>query len=111
MILSDSQIKSETILVRFYNYSDADAGYGDSGTAAYFRILTSDLVEVETKKFNGDKYYTYSLSEATVDKLQNFLGPYWGYGIGYEAAKESDRQDEIDRLRKTLEAVETVQSI
>lgn len=111
MIFSDTKIKAKTTLVRFYNYADSERGYGDAGTVAYFKIKTSDLIEVENKTFNGGKYYTYRLTEEADQKIKKVLGDFWGYGIGYCKGNEADRKKEADRLRKTLEVTETVQSI
>lgn len=111
MIFSNTKIKSKTILVRFYNYSDSERGYGDAGTAGYFRIKTSNFEEVEKTKYDGSKYYTYHLNDEADQKIKNLLGDFWGYGIGYDKGNETDRKKEANRLRKTLEVIETVQSI
>lgn len=111
MIFSDNKIKAKSILVRFYNYSDSERGYGDAGTVAYFKIKTSDLIEVEKKKFDGGKYYNYHLTEEADQKIKKVLGDFWGYGIGYGKGNDADRKKEADRLRKTLKVTETVHSI
>jgi hypothetical protein len=111
MIFSSTKIKSKSILVRFYNYSDSERGYGDAGTAAYFKIKLSSFIEVENSRSSSGKFYTYRLTEEADRKIKNLLGDFWGYGIGYDKGNEADRKKEADRLRKTLEVIETVQSI
>ena len=111
MIFSDTKIKAKSILVRFYNYSDTERGYGDAGTAGYFRIKTSNLIEVENTRTSGGKFYTYRLNEVADQQIQKVLGKHWGYGISYDKGKETDRRKEIALLRKTLSRVERVPTI
>ena len=111
MIFSDTKIKAKSILVRFYNYSDSERGYGDSGTAGYFRIKTSNLIEVENTFSTGSKYYTYRLNDEADQQIQKVLGKHWGYGIGYDKGKETDRRKEIALLRKNLSRIEAVPTI
>jgi len=111
MIFSKTKIKTKSLLVRFYFYSDTERGYGDAGTVSYFRIKLSSLNEVEETSISGTKYYTYRLTDEAYEKIQNVLGKSWGYGIGYDKGKETNRKNEIDRLRKTLSRVEAVPTI
>lgn len=111
MIFSNTKIKAKSILVRFYFYSDTDRGYGDSGTAAYFRIKLDGLHEVENTSFNGDKYYTYRLTDEAYEKIQKVLGKSWGYGIGYDKGSQTERKKETDSLRKILSRIEKVPTI
>jgi hypothetical protein len=111
MIFSNTKIKAKTILVRFYFYSDTERGYGDAGTAAYFKIKLEDFSMVENSNYSRGKYYTYSLNDAANEKIQNVLGKSWGYGIGYEMRTGKYRQEEIIKLRAKLEAVEVVEAI
>jgi hypothetical protein len=111
MIFSNTKIKTKTILVRFYFYSDIERGYGDAGTAKYFKMKLEDFSMVENSNCSRGKYYTYSLNDAADEKIQNVLGKSWGYGIGYEMRTGKYRQEEIIKLRAKLEAAEVVESI
>jgi len=112
MIFSNTQIKTKTILVRFYFYSDSERGFGDAGTAKYFKMKLEDFSMVENSRFgDGGNYYTYRLTDAADQKIQNFLGKHWGYGIGYEMRTGKERQLEIIKLRAKLEAAEVVEAI
>jgi hypothetical protein len=108
MIFSNTKIKAKSILVRFYNYSDSERGYGDAGTAGYFRIKLSSFIEVENARDSGSKYYTYRLTDEAYEKIQKVLGKSWGYGIGYDKGSQTKRRQEITSLRKTLSRVERV---
>ena len=111
MIFSNTKIKTKSLLVRFYFYSDTERGYGDAGTVSYFRIKLASFTEEENTRINGAKYYTYKLNDEAYGKIQNLLGKSWGYGIGYDKGKETVRKSEVDRLRKTLSRVESVSTI
>jgi hypothetical protein len=111
MIFSKTKIKAKSILVRFYFYSDTERGYGDAGTAAYFRIKLDSFVEVEETSISGTKYYTYGLTDEAHDKIQNVLGKSWGYGIGYGKGSQTERKKETERLRKILSRVSKVPTI
>jgi hypothetical protein len=112
MIFSNTQIKTKTILVRFYFYSDSERGYGDAGTAKYFKMKLEDFAMVENSHFGGGgKFYTYRLTDAADQKIQEVLGKHWGYGIGYEMRTGKYRQEEIIKLRAKLEAAEVVEAI
>jgi hypothetical protein len=112
MIFSNTQIKTKTILVRFYFYSDSERGYGDAGTAKYFKMKLEDFSMVENSRFGGGgKFYTYKLTDEAYGKIQKVLGKSWGYGIGYEMRTGKYRQEEIIKLRAKLEAAEVVESI
>jgi hypothetical protein len=111
MIFSNTKLKAKSILVRFYFYSDTERGYGDAGTAAYFKIKLEDFSMVENSNYSRGKYYTYRLTDAADQKIQKVLGKSWGYGIGYEMRTGKERQLEIIKLRAKLEAAETVEEI
>jgi hypothetical protein len=111
MIFSNTKIKAKSILVRFYFYTDSERGYGDAGTAKYFKMKLEDFTMVENSNYSRGKYYTYRLTDAADEKIQNVLGKHWGYGIGYEMRTGKYRQEEIIKLRAKLEAAEVVESI
>jgi len=111
MIFLNTKIKAKSLLVRFYFYSDSERGYGDAGTAAYFRIKLTSFIEEENTRDNGSKYYTYRLTDEADEKIQKVLGKSWGYGIGYDKGSPLKRRQEIASLRKTLSRVEKVPAI
>ena len=111
MIFSNTKIKAKSILVRFYFYSDSERGYGDAGTAAYFRIKFDNFHEVENTCSNNTKYYTYRLNDVANEQIQKILGKHWGYGIGYNKGSQVERKKETARLRKNLSLIEKVPTI
>lgn len=99
MIFTDKPIKAKTILVRFYNYSDTEKGYGDAGTKLYARISLDKFECEEKKRFDGGHYYTYSLNHEFALQL---LGNYYWIGTGYEKSSVKEMQKEKEEVEKML---------
>ena len=108
MIITDKLIKAKTILVRFYNYSDTEKGWGDSGTFGYYKIRTENFDVEEATRRDGSKYYRYFLKQ---DVAMKIFGNYWWIGKGYENTTESNRKKELKDLEDSLKRVKEVQSI
>lgn len=99
MIFTDKPIKAKTILVRFYNYSDTERGYGDAGTKLYARISLDKFECKEEGRFDGTNYYTYSLNH---DFALELLGNYYWIGTGYQQTTEKEMQKEKEEVEKML---------
>lgn len=105
MIFSDKPIKAKTILVRFYNYSDTEKGYGDAGTKFYARISLNKFECKEEERFDGSHYYTYSLNHEFALEL---LGNYYWIGTGYQQTTEKEMQKEKAETEKMMQMLSTV---
>ena len=99
MIFTDKPIKAKTILVRFYNYSDTEKGYGDVGTKFYARISLNKFECKEEERFDGSHYYTYSLNHEFALEL---LGNYYWIGTGYQQTTEREMKEEKEGIEKML---------
>lgn len=108
MIFADKPIKDKSILVRFYNYSDTEKGYGDAGTAGYYNIDMKNFTMEENTRFDGSKYYRYALNTEAGEKI---FGNYWWIGHGYERTTEAKRKKELKEIEAMFDRVRQVQSI
>lgn len=108
MIFSDTPIKAKTVLVRFYNYSDTEKGYGDAGTAGYYKIDMKNFTMEENTRFDGSKFYGYTLDNEAGKKL---FGDFWWIGHGYERTTESKRKKELQEIEAMFGRVRQVQTI
>ena len=97
MIFTDKPIKAKTILVRFYNYSDTEKGYGDAGTKLYAKISLDKFECKEEERFDGSHYYTYTLNHEFALQL---LGNYYWIGTGYQQTTEREMQKEKEEIAK-----------
>ena len=97
MIFTDSPIKDKSILVRFYNYSDTEKGYGDAGTKLYARISLDKFECKEEERFDGTHYYTYTLNHEFALQL---LGNYYWIETGYQQTTEREMQKEKEEIAK-----------
>jgi hypothetical protein len=97
MIFADKPIKAKSILVRFYNYSDTEKGYGDAGTKLYAKISLDKFECKEEERFDGTNYYTYTLNHEFALEL---LGNYYWIGTGYEKSSEKEMQKEKEEIAK-----------
>ena len=105
MIFTDKPIKAKTILVRFYNYSDTEKGYGDAGTKLYARISLDKFECKEEERFDGTNYYTYSLNHEFAIEL---LGNYYWIGTGYQRTTERKMEEEKAEAEKMMKMLSTV---
>ena len=105
MIFTDKPIKAKTILVRFYNYSDTEKGYGDAGTKLYARISLDKFECKEEERFDGTNYYTYSLNHEFALEL---LGNYYWIGTGYQQTTEREMEEEKAETEKMMKMLSTV---
>lgn len=105
MIFTDKPIKAKTILVRFYNYSDTEKGYGDAGTKLYARISLDKFECKEEERFDGTNYYTYSLNHEFAIEL---LGNYYWIGTGYQRTTEREMEEEKAETEKMMKMLSTV---
>lgn len=105
MIFTDKPIKAKTILVRFYNYSDTEKGYGDAGTKLYARISLDKFECKEEERFDGTNYYTYSLNHEFAIEL---LGNYYWIGTGYQQTTERKMEEEKAEAEKMMKMLSTV---
>lgn len=105
MIFTDKPIKAKTILVRFYNYSDTEKGYGDAGTKLYARISLDKFECKEEERFDGTNYYTYSLNHEFALQL---LGNYYWIGTGYQQTTEREMEEEKAEAEKMMKMLSTV---
>ena len=105
MIFTDKPIKAKTILVRFYNYSDTEKGYGDAGTKLYARISLDKFECKEEERFDGTNYYTYSLNHEFAIEL---LGNYYWIGTGYQQTTEREMEEEKAEAEKMMKMLSTV---
>jgi hypothetical protein len=108
MIFTDTPIKAKTVLVRFYNYSDTEKGWGDAGTAGYYKIDMINFTEEEETRFDGSKYYTYSLDNEVGKKI---FGDFWWIGHGYERTTEAKRKKEQQEIEAMFGRIKEVQII
>ena len=108
MIFTDKPIKAKTVLVRFYNYSDTEKGWGDAGTAGYYRIDMKNFTMEENTRFDGSKFYGYTLDNEAGEKI---FGNYWWIGHGYERTTEAKRKKEEQEIEKMFDMVRQVQTI
>ena len=97
MIFTDKPIKAKTILVRFYNYSDTEKGYGDAGTKLYARLSLDKFECKEEERFDGGHYYTYTLNHEFALEL---LGNYYWIETGYEKSSVKEMQKEKEEIAK-----------
>jgi hypothetical protein len=97
MIFADKPIKAKSILVRFYNYSDTEKGYGDAGTKLYAKISLDKFECKEEERFDGTNYYTYTLNHEFALEL---LGNYYWIGTGYQQTTEKEMQKEKEEIAK-----------
>jgi len=97
-IFTDNKLTAERIEVRFYNYSDPNMGWGDTGTHMYAEFPLSAFEVEEDERFDKSKYYVYSFTEEWYEKLKGTLGNCWWMGHGYEMATEEKKEKE--RLEK-----------
>lgn len=97
MIFTDKPIKAKLILVRFYNYSDTERGYGDAGTKLYAKISLDKFECKEEERFDGSHYYTYTLNHEFALQL---LGNYYWIGTGYQQTTEREMQKEKEEIAK-----------
>lgn len=102
MLHSDFRITEKETFVRFYHYADINMGWGDAGTAGYFNIPLSELIEEENTRFDGSTYYTYKIKSEYVRGLFNG----GGYDVGYELATEAERESEIRKAKALLDMLE-----
>jgi len=102
MLHSDLRITEQVTLVRFYYYDDINMGWGDAGTAGYFSIPLSELIEEENTRFDGSNYFTYKIKREYINELFNG----GGYDMGYELASETQRENEINKAKRILEMLE-----
>ena len=105
MIFTDKPIKAKTILVRFYQYSDTEKGYGDAGTKLYARISLDKFECKEEERFDGTNYYTYSLNHEFALQL---LGNYYWIGTGYQQTTERKMEEEKAEAEKMMKMLSTV---
>jgi hypothetical protein len=105
MIFTDKPIKAKTILVRFYQYSDTEKGYGDAGTKLYARISLDKFECKEEERFDGTNYYTYSLNHEFAIEL---LGNYYWIGTGYQQTTEREMEEEKAEAEKMMKMLSTV---
>ena len=108
MIFTDTPIKAKTVLVRFFNYSDTEKGWGDSGTAGYYRIDMKNFTMEEHTRFDGSKYYGYALNTEAGKKI---FGNYWWIGHGYERTTESKRRKEQQEIEAMFGRIKEVQIV
>ena len=111
MLSSQTRLTGKTVEVRFYNYSDPNMGWGDTGTHMYAEFPLTAFKE-EREEYQPDNvWYHYSFTEEWYEKLKGTLGNCWWMGHGYELATEENKEKE--RLEKqaliaALTANETV---
>ena len=105
MIFTDKPIKAKTILVRFYQYSDTEKGYGDAGTKLYARISLDKFECKEEERFDGTNYYTYSLNHEFAIEL---LGNYYWIGTVYQQTTEREMEEEKAEAEKMMKMLSTV---
>ena len=105
MLFRDKQITAKTVKVRFYNYSDPNMGWGDSGTVMYATFPKEAFVEKEELCLPkvGGSYFTYKFTEEWYNILkQAFVSDCWYMGIGYEQYKVKNHKEEIAKAEAIL---------
>lgn len=110
MVFSDKKIKTKSIKIRFYKYSDPNMGWGDNGTKMYASFPIEAFNEVEEKRFDGSSYYTYAFTDEEYKKLQKVFGRYWHMDLGYELMDNKKRLKEIEEAKKIIKIDEEIKT-
>jgi hypothetical protein len=108
---SRTKLTSENVLVRFYNYSDPNMGWGDEGTKMYATLPLSAFSLEERDFGKNGKTYAYTLTDEWYTKLEAMFGKYWHMSLGYELGDEDKRYNEIKEAKAMLKAVETIETL